>query len=101
MRYHGGFKRTCCPCVSALTGLQNRWAFDVSLADWRGHDFALMLIDIDHFKQINDELGHREGDRVLASVAKAISSTLRGDDAAFRYGGEEFAVLASGANRVA
>src|SRR5205823_12167375 len=54
---------------------------------------AVLLFDIDHFKAINDTFGHAEGDRVLRHVADVTRTVLRGDDMAFRYGGEEFVLL--------
>ena len=54
---------------------------------------SLLLIDADHFKQVNDTYGHQEGDRVLQQLARTIESCLRGSDSAYRYGGEEFVVL--------
>jgi diguanylate cyclase (GGDEF)-like protein len=54
---------------------------------------AIILLDIDHFKQINDRLGHDRGDVILQRVAKAISGNVRATDVASRWGGEEFLVL--------
>ena len=85
--------------TDTLTGLWNRRHFEamlsaeLALAE-RHHDpFALALCDLDHFKAINDLFGHTEGDRVLRHVAEVIRSGLRPGDAAFRVGGEEFALL--------
>lgn len=55
--------------------------------------FALILIDLDHFKNINDRLGHPVGDQALASVAAALTTEIRDSDFAGRNGGEEFAVM--------
>ena len=82
-----------------LTGLPNRRLFDAALAGrienlarygWR---FGLLIVDIDHFKAINDEHGHIFGDRVLAGVAATIHGATRAGDVVARWGGEEFAVL--------
>src|SRR6478736_1001093 len=54
---------------------------------------ALLFVDIDHFKKINDEHGHLAGDEVLASVARVMTETIRAEDVLARYGGEEFAVI--------
>jgi diguanylate cyclase (GGDEF)-like protein len=83
----------------ALTGAYNRGAFDNTLHEywnlWQssGQGFALILLDLDDFKQINDRFGHSVGDVVLQSVTKLLWEALRQDDSIFRYGGEEFAVL--------
>ncbi len=83
----------------ALTGAYNRGAFDNTLQEywnrWRetGVGFALILLDLDNFKQINDHFGHSTGDTVLQSVTRLLWETLREDDNIFRYGGEEFGVL--------
>lgn len=83
-----------------LTGLFNRGAFDealgryVELAQAGGQSLALLLFDLDHFKHINDTLGHAAGDAVLRAVSDLLSRAfLRADDFVARYGGEEFAVL--------
>jgi diguanylate cyclase (GGDEF)-like protein len=61
---------------------------------------AVMLIDVDNFKQINDRHGHEVGDEVLRQVAEAIRTSLRGSDAGFRYGGDEFLVMLPGRSAV-
>jgi diguanylate cyclase (GGDEF)-like protein/hemerythrin-like metal-binding protein len=58
-----------------------------------GHPVSLMLLDIDHFKKVNDNYGHQEGDRVLKQVADSIFATIRKSDSLTRWGGEEFIVL--------
>ena len=83
-----------------LTGLPNRRAFDLALASEvrraaRHHtSLAVLMVDVDHFKRVNDRFGHAVGDVVLARIAKEISRSIRrpGDFAA-RYGGEEFTVI--------
>lgn len=88
--------------VDSLTGLGNRAALDsalhreLRLAERHGHEFSLLLIDVDHFKQINDRWGHSRGDRILKEVGKAIGHACRDTDLVYRYGGEEFVVLLSG-----
>jgi diguanylate cyclase (GGDEF)-like protein len=54
---------------------------------------SLILLDVDHFKAINDRLGHQEGDRVLAQIARLLRAELAGAGHLYRYGGEEFAVM--------
>lgn len=82
-----------------LTGLFNRPYFDeafsrqVSLANRYHHDFSLLFLDIDNFKEINDNHGHLAGDEVLRQVGKIILSQKRDSDVAARYGGEEFVLL--------
>jgi diguanylate cyclase (GGDEF)-like protein len=86
--------------LDALTGIANRRAFDDVLAsNWRrairsSATISLIMVDIDHFKQFNDSLGHQRGDNCLKSVAETLGSQFRrtGDTPA-RYGGEEFAVI--------
>ncbi len=82
----------------ALTGLLNRRALEELLARLqaqvdRGRRHALLVLDVDHFKRINDELGHAGGDAALQHLATVIGDTLRDTDAFGRLGGEEFAVL--------
>jgi diguanylate cyclase (GGDEF)-like protein len=85
--------------TDALTGLGNRRAFEtqlsVEIAFSKRHrqPLSLLLLDIDHFKAINDEFGHPEGDRVLTYVAERLIASLRASDQAYRLGGEEFGVL--------
>jgi len=87
--------------VDALTGLNNRQALDLSslrevkLSQRHNKALSLLVIDLDHFKKINDTYGHLTGDIVLKNVAKLISDTLRETDQVFRYGGEEFVALLS------
>ncbi|MCU0504151.1 MAG: GGDEF domain-containing protein [Chloroflexi bacterium] len=92
-----------------LTGLPNRRRFDQAARDLAGRRRAgdrvgLLMIDLDHFKRLNDELGHPAGDRVLVAVARAIAGSVRDVDLPARVGGEEFAVILrdpSGAAEVA
>ncbi|MGI9186840.1 MAG: diguanylate cyclase domain-containing protein, partial [Gaiellales bacterium] len=81
----------------SLTGLRNRRGFLPDLAealrDRRGTSTALLLVDLDGFKAVNDLYGHAEGDRLLQRVSDAIRSTIRASDLAFRLGGDEFAVI--------
>ncbi|HVA60907.1 MAG TPA: GGDEF domain-containing protein [Mycobacteriales bacterium] len=84
----------------ALTGLANRRRLDEDLLSEgalasRGHrSLALLIIDIDRFKTYNDAFGHPAGDALLTSVAELLTESLRPSDTAYRYGGEEFVVLA-------
>jgi len=83
-----------------LTGLFNRAAFDedfavaLATAQESGAPLALLLVDIDHFKAVNDTHGHRVGDTALAHVARVLDDHARKRDTLYRYGGEEFAILA-------
>ncbi len=83
----------------ALTGLLNRAALRQLLEDpaatqrLQGSPYVLAVVDIDHFKQVNDRHGHLLGDRALRAVADAISDSVRGGDVAVRYGGEEFLLV--------
>jgi diguanylate cyclase (GGDEF)-like protein len=87
-----------------LTGLGNRRALDAELPRvierYRSGlvDTALLMIDVDHFKPLNDTLGHPAGDQLLREIGQLIRSTLRGNDVAFRCGGDEFVVLLQGCN---
>jgi diguanylate cyclase len=85
--------------TDALTGLSNRRAFDAALrhaagdAMNSGATLAFVLLDIDHFKMVNDHWGHPAGDEVLRQVAATLTRTVRGGDLVARYGGEEFAMI--------
>jgi len=85
--------------VDGLTNVFNRRAFDERLRDeFRrcrryGDPVSLLMLDLDHFKRLNDEYGHSFGDRVLRGTADIISSMLRAPDVCARFGGEEFAVI--------
>jgi diguanylate cyclase (GGDEF)-like protein len=82
-----------------LTGLLNRRAIIARLAqaldDHRsqGLSFSVLMVDLDHFKAVNDQLGHLGGDQVLAQVAVRLKDAIRSSDAVGRYGGEEFLVF--------
>ena len=85
----------------ALTGLPNRLLLkdrvnrDIARCQRSGGGFALLFIDLDHFKNINDSLGHSFGDRVLKETASRISDCLRASDTVSRLGGDEFVVILS------
>jgi diguanylate cyclase (GGDEF)-like protein len=82
-----------------LTGLPNRLLFRLQLGEAieeaaaKGRRLAVMLMDLDHFKEINDALGHHVGDQLLAAVGPRLADTLREDDLMARLGGDEFGVL--------
>ncbi|GIV65401.1 MAG: hypothetical protein KatS3mg046_661 [Bellilinea sp.] len=83
----------------ALTGLLNRHQMDslltteLSRAKRGGYSICFLLLDLDHFKEINDTYGHLAGDQVLIYVAQQINSLIRQSDPCFRYGGEEFLIV--------
>lgn len=85
--------------TDVLTGVQNRRCFDLMLdeecqrAVSRRSSLALLMIDIDRFKNLNDTFGHPAGDEALRAVAQLLQTELRSNDRLFRYGGEEFSVL--------
>lgn len=85
--------------LDGLTGISNRKTFDASLRKMAGDamntgdELGLLMVDIDHFKRINDSWGHLAGDSVLCHLAKVLRKAIRGDDFVARYGGEEFAVI--------
>jgi two-component system, cell cycle response regulator len=85
--------------MDSLTGAYNREYFnsrleaELSYARRHGSELGLLMMDIDHFKQVNDRFGHQVGDFVLVEIASAISSHLRAEDVFARFGGEEFGVI--------
>ncbi len=84
--------------IDPLTGLPNRRGVSRALEDAMAHvrdggRYAVLLLDIDHFKSVNDLLGHQTGDRALARIGRIIADNIRGVDVAGRFGGEEFLVL--------
>ncbi len=85
--------------IDGLTQVNNRRSFDetiereISRCRRYGRTLSMVLIDVDHFKRINDTFGHLAGDAVLKEVASAIKKRIRKEDLLARYGGEEFAVL--------
>ena len=87
-----------------LTNLLNRRFLptvlrrEIELGNSNNSSFAVLLIDLDHFKQINDNHGHETGDRALQQVAATLSQYTRGSDYLFRYGGEEFVAVVVGVN---
>jgi len=85
--------------IDSLTGMNNRLALnmyaerEIKLAKRHQKSMAMMVVDLDHFKKVNDEYGHLAGDEVLKQSAAAIRSAVRETDQVFRYGGEEFVIL--------
>ena len=90
--------------LDAVTGIYNKRFFLDRLKEELSHarraklPLSLLMIDVDHFKNINDTHGHLAGDFVLAHLAQTIKSMVRGEDVAARYGGEEFAVILRGSD---
>jgi len=84
-----------------LTGVCNRGSFhqairrDIQLARRKERPLSLIVVDLDHFKRINDRFGHSMGDRVLQKTTEVMEKAIRGSDMLFRYGGEEFVILLS------
>ena len=92
--------------VDALTGVFNRNWFNARMAEVQAVsrlqevEFGIAVIDIDHFKDVNDNFGHQAGDVVLRDVAQALSSVTRRDETIARYGGDEFVLLRENANTI-
>jgi len=87
----------CCWVTDPLTGTNNRLALKhrYQALKTQGSPFFLLVLDIDHFKAINDEYGHDGGDSVLQSVVKTMAHVV-GEENVFRQGGEEFCILLAG-----
>jgi diguanylate cyclase (GGDEF)-like protein len=90
--------------IDELTGLMNRRGFMMladhqrNLADRKGTSLTLMYLDVDHFKLINDQFGHEEGDRALRELSAVLLHTFRRSDVVARLGGDEFVVLMADVN---
>ena len=88
--------------IDPLTGVKNRRSMDEELnlasahAERTGLSYALVMLDIDHFKKVNDEYGHGVGDNVLIDLTTLVQQSTRKSDQLFRYGGEEFVLLLPG-----
>lgn len=88
-----------------LTGAGNRVALDktlsreVELSKRHDQPLSVLMLDLDHFKQVNDEFGHSMGDKVLKEAVKAMTGCIRQTDMCFRYGGEEFLIMLSNADQ--
>jgi diguanylate cyclase (GGDEF)-like protein len=88
--------------IDGLTGLYVHWFFyqclekEISRAERQDSSLALLMVDLDHFKQFNDTYGHLMGDKALMKVAEILKNDLRDIDTVARYGGEEFAIILPG-----
>lgn len=92
--------------TDGLTGLSNRRAFDQRISEMvantvrHNEPLSLLMLDIDHFKAINDELGHLAGDEALIHLAGKLRGVVRAGDSVFRFGGEEFLLLLAKCDRI-
>jgi diguanylate cyclase (GGDEF)-like protein len=90
--------------IDSLTGVKNRSAFDdnfsrdIEFNRRKQSNLSLLVLDIDYFKNINDQYGHAVGDLVLKEIAATVEHTIRSSDALYRYGGEEFVVVLNDTN---
>jgi diguanylate cyclase (GGDEF)-like protein len=79
--------------VGNYRALHERLAAEIARHQRHGREFALVLIDLDGFKEVNERHGHLEGDRLLAEIGSSLRKEVRGEDSVFRQGGDEFAVI--------
>jgi len=90
--------------IDSLTGIGNRYSFNEFIDKLSGHntreDYTIAIINIDHFKEINNTLGHLEGDNALRDMAAIIKSSIRHSDTAARYGGDEFVLITSTSDNI-
>jgi diguanylate cyclase (GGDEF)-like protein len=84
--------------VGNYRALHERLEAEIARHQRHGREFALVLLDLDGFKQVNERLGHLEGDRLLAEIGTALRGDVRAEDSVFRQGGDEFAVIVPEAN---
>lgn len=102
LRYH---EALAAAFKDPLTGAGNRVALektlarDIELAKRHDQSLSVLMLDLDHFKQVNDEFGHSTGDSVLKNAVTTITGCIRQTDMCFRYGGEEFLIMLSGADQ--
>ncbi len=85
--------------INNRTAMDNALAHDIELARRHKQPLALLMLDVDYFKQVNDSHGHIVGDAVLKQLAECIIDTIRRSDNVFRYGGEEFNIVLSNTSR--
>jgi diguanylate cyclase (GGDEF)-like protein len=79
--------------VGNYRALHERLAAEIARHERHGREFALVLLDLDGFKEVNERFGHLEGDRLLAEIGSSLGREVRGGDSVFRQGGDEFAVI--------
>jgi diguanylate cyclase (GGDEF)-like protein len=84
--------------VGNYRGLHERLAAEIARHRRHSREFAVVLLDLDGFKAVNERFGHLEGDRLLAEIGAALSDEVRAEDSVFRQGGDEFAVIVPEAN---
>lgn len=90
--------------TDSLTGIANRRGFDqivstkIKLAKSEGQTFSMLILDLDHFKNVNDEYGHLVGDSALRYIAKLLKAEIKGHDEVARFGGEEFVIILNNIN---
>jgi diguanylate cyclase (GGDEF)-like protein len=79
--------------VGNYRALHERLGTEIARHQRHGREFALVVLDLDGFKQVNERYGHLEGDRLLAEIGSSLREEVRGEDSVFRQGGDEFAVI--------